>query len=88
MKEKENEKILKSLASKRRIAIVIFLKNHKEATVGVIAEKINLSFKSTSKHLGILFSADIVEKEQKNTQCFYRFSVQLPELARKIISIL
>ena len=88
MKEKELERILKSLASKRRIAIVHFLKNTKEATVGTLAEKINLSFKSTSKHLGILFSADIVEKDQKNTQCFYKISTQLPELAWKIISLL
>ena len=70
MKEKELEKILKSLASRRRIAIIRYLKYTKEATVGTIAEKINLSFKSTSKHLIVLFSADIVEKDQKNTQIF------------------
>ncbi len=88
MKPKEFEKILKSLASKRRIAIISFLKNKKEATVGLIAEKINLSFKSTSKHLDILASADLVDKEQRNTQCYYKISSQLPELASKIISLL
>jgi len=88
MKEKEQEKILKSLASRRRMAIVYFLKNKNEATVGVIAEKINLSFKSTSKHLGILSSVAITEKEQRNTQCFYKISSQLPEFAQKIISLL
>ncbi len=88
MKEKELEKILKSLASRRRIAIIRYLKYTKEATVGTIAEKINLSFKSTSKHLIVLFSADIVEKDQKNTQIFYKISNQLPELAHKIISVL
>lgn len=88
MKEKELERVLKSLANKRRIAIVRFLKSEKEATVGTIAEKINLSFKSTSKHLIILFSADIVEKEQKNTQFFYKISTQIPEFAYKIISLL
>ena len=43
---------------------------------------------STSKHLIILSAVDIVEKDQKNTQCFYKISAQLPELARKIISVL
>ena len=63
-------------------------KIEKEATVGRIAEKINLSFKSTSKHLGILLVADIIEKEQRNTQCFYKISALAPELARRIIPLL
>lgn len=69
---KELERILKSLANKRRLAIVGYLKKEKEATVGDIANKIRLSFKATSKHLGILAAADIVEKEQRGLQMWYR----------------
>ncbi len=88
MKEKELEKILKALANKRRIAIIGLIKNYKEASVGDIAEKIKLSFKSTSRHIGILLSADILEREQKGPQAYYRISPDIPELARRIISLI
>ena len=88
MKEKELEKLFKAFANKRRIAIIAILKNNKEATVGDIAEKIRLSFKATSKHLGILSSADIVEKEQRSSQVFYKISTSLPESIRRVISLI
>mgnify|MGYP001562358665 CR=1 len=88
MKEKELERSLKALANKRRLAILRFIRNEKESSVGDIAEKIKLSFNATSKHLGILSSANITEKEQRSLQMFYRISDDLPEVIRHIISIL
>jgi DNA-binding transcriptional ArsR family regulator len=88
MKEKELEKTLKALANKRRIAILSILKNEKELTVGNIAEKIRISFKATSKHLGLLSAVDIVEKEQRSSQSFYKISSDLNEPARRIIALL
>ena len=71
---KDTERVLKALANRRRLAIVKYLKKKKEATVGDIAEQIRLSFKATSKHLGVLAGADIVEKEQRSLQMWYRLS--------------
>ncbi len=71
---KELERILKALANKRRLAIIKYLKKTKEATVGDIAEEIKLSFKATSKHLGVLANVDIVEKEQRSLQMWYSLS--------------
>jgi len=71
---KELERILKALANKRRLAIIKYLKKEKEATVGEIAGEINLSFKATSKHLGVLANADIIEKEQRSLQMWYSLS--------------
>jgi len=88
MKEKELERSLKALANKRRLAIVRVIKKEKEASVGDIAGEIKLSFNATSKHLGILASANILEKEQRSLQMFYRIAEDLPEVARRIISIL
>ncbi len=51
--ERELEKQLKALANRRRLAILKYLKSKREASVGDIAEEINLSFKSTSKHLAV-----------------------------------
>jgi len=88
MKEKELEKIFKGLANKRRLTILSLLKNEKELSVGVIAEKIKLSFKSTSKHLNILSSLDIIEKEQKSSMVFYRISSVMDGTTRKILSLI
>jgi DNA-binding transcriptional ArsR family regulator len=84
---REHEKILKALANKRRLQIVKFLKEKKEANVGEIALHIKLSFKATSKHLAVLSGADIVEKEQRSLLCFYSLAPKLMPLSRAVISI-
>ena len=85
MKDKEAEKILKALGNKRRIAIIRAI-GKGEMSVGDIADKIHLSFKSTSRHLSILSAVDILDKSQKGTQIFYRLSATLSPIARQIIS--
>jgi DNA-binding transcriptional ArsR family regulator len=85
---KEFERILKALANKRRLAIIKYLKKNKEATVGDMANAISLSFKATSKHLGVLLTADIVEKDQRSLQMFYRISENIRPLANSIIKFL
>jgi len=79
---------MKALANRRRLAILCFLKKASEASVGDIADEIQLSFKATSKHLGILSAAGIVDREQRSLQMFYRLSFDLPVPARAVISLL
>lgn len=69
---KEIERQLKALANRRRLAIIQHLKKNKEAPVTDIAAAIRLSFKATSKHLGVLAAADIVEKEQRSLRMWYK----------------
>jgi len=78
------ERILKALANKRRLTIVRYLNKEKEATVGDIASNIKLSFKATSKHLSVLYFADIVEKEQRSLQMFYKLPTNLHHLVKYI----
>ncbi|MEK7479572.1 MAG: metalloregulator ArsR/SmtB family transcription factor [Patescibacteria group bacterium] len=85
---KEFEKVLKALANKRRLAIVKFLKKKGEGSVQEIAEVIALSFKSTSRHLALLSSAEILEKEQKSTRVFYRISKVEHAVVSRAISLL
>ena len=87
MGNKELERILKALANRRRLSIVSFLKKRKEATVGDIAEKIKLSFRSTSKHLGVLSMAGILEREQRSVQMYYRVASDIPAPARTILFV-
>jgi len=83
---KQHEKILKALANRRRLEIIKYIKQKKEASVGDIAEHIKLSFKSTSRHLAILSGADLVEKEQRNVSVFYYLARKLASLAKLVIS--
>lgn len=85
---KNLEKIMKAFANRRRLAILKYLKENNQAPVTDIAHEIKLSFKSTSKHLGILAAADIVEKDQRSLQVFYRISGSLKPVAQRIIALL
>ncbi|MCR4281288.1 MAG: metalloregulator ArsR/SmtB family transcription factor [Candidatus Kaiserbacteria bacterium] len=87
MSNKELERIMKALANRRRLSIVAFLKKRKEATVGDIAEEIKLSFRSTSKHLGVLTMAGILEREQRSIQMYYKVASDIPAPARIILSV-
>ena len=88
MKQKELEKVLKALANKRRLAIIKYLKVNHKAPVGDIAGGIKLSFKATSKHLGILYAADILEREQQNLQMFYRLAADQNHFVRHLFNLL
>ncbi|HLC99836.1 hypothetical protein A2841_00085 [Candidatus Kaiserbacteria bacterium RIFCSPHIGHO2_01_FULL_48_10] len=85
---KELEKQLKALANKRRLAILKLLKSKQRLSVGDISDAIKLSFKATSKHLLILYSAGLLEKEQVNLTVLYRLSGDLPSGIRHVVSIL
>lgn len=82
------ERPLKALANRRRLAIVQFIKRRKEASVGDIADALKISFKATSKHLGLLVAADILEREQRSLQMFYKISSDFPAPIRPLLSIL
>lgn len=82
------EKNLKALANRRRLAILKFLKNNREASVKQIATQIKLSIKATSKHLVILLALDIVEREQRSLNVFYSISAKLKPEIKCIINLL
>ncbi len=85
---KNLEKQLKALANRRRLTILKYLRNVRQAPVGEIAGEIKLSLKATSKHLNILSAADILEREQKSLSVFYRLSSDPSPTAKQVISIL
>ncbi len=85
---KELEKTLKALANKRRLAILHHLKKNKEATVTEFAEAINLSFRSTSRHLSILFSAGVLEKRQQSTEVYYFLAGRKHQTTEHVLSLL
>jgi DNA-binding transcriptional ArsR family regulator len=86
--EKGMEKVLKAFANRRRLAILKFIKRNRRATVGSIAKDINLSFKSTSKHLAVLLAAGIVERDQVSLQMWYYLADLQEPAAKQIIPLL
>lgn len=82
---KNYERILKALANRRRLAILRYLQNKKEARVTEIAYKIKLSFKATSRHLQQLAAVDILEREQRSLDVFYRISGNLPPPVKSVL---
>lgn len=88
MNEKELEKVLKALANKRRVAILKHIKRVGKASVGDISQSIKLSFKATSKHLMILSSADILEKEQISLSMLYFLPKTNHPIVLKLLSII
>lgn len=85
---KKIEKVLKAFANRRRLEILQFIKEREKASVGEIAHKIGLSFKSTSKHLGVLFSADLIEREQVGLQIFYNIPSDRQRMVLLILNLL
>lgn len=85
---KELEKVLKAFANKRRIEIIRYIRMKRKATVGEIADEVNLSFKGVSKNLRVLYSAGILEREQNGLQVTYQISDSLSEAGRKTLAIL
>jgi len=85
---KEHKQVLKALANQRRLVILRLFIDHKYLTVGEIARRIKLSFKSTSKHLAVLHAVGIVDKEQKGLSMMYQINGSLPKIAKRVLELL
>ncbi|KKU94508.1 MAG: Transcriptional regulator [Candidatus Jorgensenbacteria bacterium GW2011_GWA1_48_13] len=82
---KHLEKFFKALANRRRLAIIKALSKNKELRVAEIAEQINLSFTSTSKHLRLLHQLDILDRRQESLVVYYRLANPLPLIIKQLI---
>ncbi len=71
MNQKNLVKIFKAMGNERRFLILGNLMQKKELSVGQIAELIDLSFKSVSRHLSVLYGADLIEVRQSGLNRFY-----------------
>ncbi len=85
---KNLEKILKALANRKRLDILKILKTHPELSVGEIADKINLSFRSTSRHLNILYHAELIEQERRGNLVECRIATPIPKILIKLFPLM
>ena len=81
-------KKFKALSNERRLHIIRLLLKHKKLSVGDIADKINLSFRSTSRHLKVLESTNFVSWKQTGLNVYYSISSEalkeILDLIRKL----
>jgi DNA-binding transcriptional ArsR family regulator len=78
--------LFKVFASISRLRIVKFLSSEKECTVSQIAREIHVSFKGTSRHLGILSALDILNSNGKDGHVYYSFNKRMPVDALKLVN--
>ncbi len=81
------EKKFKAFANTSRIRILGYLKKHRSASVHDIAEGTRCSYKATSKHLGILYHVDVVEREQVGYEMHYHISSAIDADLRVILKL-
>lgn len=87
MKIKEFEKACRLLSARKRLEILKLLINGKSMSVGEIALGINLSFKSTSKHLLLLRQGDFLERKQDRYSGLYKLNSDLPDYLQILIRL-
>lgn len=83
---KKEIKILKALANEKRIEILQLLKQAQDLNVGQIAEKINLSFRSTSKHLQKLVEAGLIEQKRDGLYMIHNLVKEVQKLLDVVAS--
>ncbi|MBX4204782.1 MAG: metalloregulator ArsR/SmtB family transcription factor [Candidatus Doudnabacteria bacterium] len=77
---KDLEKIYKALANRRRLLIIKYLKQHREASVTDIAAYLHLSFRATSRHLAVLRTSEIIDRDQRGLSVFYCLNALHPAI--------
>lgn len=85
---KELTSIFKALANERRLKIIKILTLDKELSVSEIAERIDLSLKSTSKHLLILERTGFLKNRMVSLNIFYSIDNSCGEAKQKLIKII
>ena len=79
-KVRKVNKIFKSLGNERRLKILSLLLTEGPIRVSDVSEKINLSLKSTSKHLIILDRAGFVASKQVGLNRIYDIDEEIKDL--------
>ena len=74
MNQRQLVKLFKALANPRRVELLIHLKRHRIMNVSFAAEKLDLSFRSTSKHLQKLEEVGLVDRKKISNEAHYSLS--------------
>lgn len=76
---------IKALSHSRRLQMLSHLKKHKTATVGELAEAVDIHIQSASQHLRLLRLAKIVKSIRRGKFVAYRISLKQEEVVKGIL---
>lgn len=79
------EHVLKAVANRRRLEILRYLKIKKELTLDDVADRLELSFRSTSKHLIILSRSGLLVRKQKSRFVIYQLESNIPRYLQSLL---
>ena len=82
---RELTRCLKAVANERRLMILRELSRREPLTVNMIAKRIGLSLKATSKHIQRLADCEMIERAQKSLSVWCKINRSHPIL-RSILS--
>lgn len=80
------ELVFKALANSNRLKILRMLQKQKRMNVTEIANKLDISFMSTSRHLVILRNFEVLQSEGKDNHIFYSINPGMPKDFRQILN--
>ncbi len=78
--------IFKVFSNINRVKIVMLLSKRKVMNVTDIAEELDISFKSASKHLILLDQFDVVNSKGKSSHVFYSLNEDMSKDLKSVIS--
>ena len=85
---KELEKTLKALGNVRRLRMLKYLRENHDASVSELSKNTKCPYKTTSKHLSILFHVGLLEREQKKSEMRYSLNAPLDTCAKFVVDSL
>ena len=85
---KKLEKNLKALANANRLKILQYIKNNKSGSVSDISTVVKCHYKTTSKHLAILFQVDVLDREQSGNEMIYSLADKLDEATIAVLKLI
>ncbi|MCF7844855.1 MAG: metalloregulator ArsR/SmtB family transcription factor [Kiritimatiellales bacterium] len=80
-----SERILKILASQKRLYILLYLQKNGSATVNEIAKAIGFKHQATSKHLRLLALTKMVKMKKRGLFVTYRLSLEQAPLVKQVL---
>ncbi len=81
-------KILKGLANERRLKILQLLEGDTEKNVSSLSEELNLSFRSTSRHLRKMLDLGILKTRQTRNNMFYSLDKDETGLIKHVLKLI
>ena len=84
----QHEREMRALGNTRRLNILRYLKIHKEACILDLADELQTTFQTASKHVLRLFDVGILVRTQTGKEMRYRLAKHLSKPVQSLVGLL